>query len=860
VSPPRADSGLPVEAALPALRAALATHGAAVLEAPPGAGKSTVVPLALLDEPWALGRRLILLEPRRLAARAIAQRLAQSLGERVGETVGYRMRLDTRVSRATRLEVVTEGVLTRMLQEDPALEGVAALLFDEFHERSLQADLGLALALDARAQLTPSLKILVMSATLDGAAVARLLGDAPVVSAPGRVYPVETRYAGRGAPLLPEVAARGAETPEQLVARLVRRALHEQPGDVLVFLPGAREIRRVEALLGTDPPGSEVRVLPLYGELTGEQQDAALAPAAAGTRKVVLATNIAETSLTIPGVRVVVDSGLARRARFDPVTGMSALVTQRISRASAEQRQGRAGRLGPGVCYRAWSEGAHASLAPFTPPEIVAADLTPLALELASWGAREADSLAWLDAPPAALLASAADLLERLGALDSARRITPHGRDMARLGVHPRLAHLLLRARALGLAPLGARLAALLSERDLLRGAQAGRDADVRSRLELLRGEGNAAGAERGALERVRRQARDLERQLAERGASDDRSAREPARPAADLEAGLLLAFAYPDRIGRRRGPEGLAFTLTNGRGAAFADAQPLARREFIVAVDLDDRARDARILLAAPLERADLLEQFAGQLRRVDQVAWSTREQAVIARRTLELDALVLEEKPLAKADPEALRAAMLAGVRELGVAALPWERETRDLQARIEFLRAAPARAGEPPWPDVGDVALGASLDTWLAPWLEGVTRGEHLARVPLAAALRALLSYEQQRALEERAPPALLMPSGSRIRVDYQGEDAPAVAVRLQEVFGLAATPRLDRGRVPVTLRLLSPAQRPVQVTRDLASFWRGAYHEVRKDLRGRYPKHYWPEDPLVAEPTRGVRRRR
>ncbi|HEV2286022.1 MAG TPA: ATP-dependent helicase HrpB, partial [Steroidobacteraceae bacterium] len=460
MSPPRAASGLPVEAALPALAAALATHGAAVLEAPPGAGKSTVVPLALLDEPWVRGGRLILLEPRRLATRAVATRLAQSLGERVGETVGYRMRLDTRVSRATRLEVVTEGVLTRMLQEDPALEGVAGLLFDEFHERSLQADLGLALALDARAQLTPALRILVMSATLDGAAVARLLGHAPVVSVPGRLYPVTTHYLGRGLPLLPGGAARGAETPEQGIARLVRRALREEEGDVLVFLPGAREIRRVEGLLAAEAPGSGVRVLPLYGDLSGEQQDAALAPAPAGTRKVVLATNIAETSLTIPGVRVVVDSGLARRARFDPVTGMSALVTQRISRASAEQRQGRAGRLAPGVCYRAWSEGAQPSLAPFTPPEIVETDLTPLALELASWGAREAGTLAWLDVPPAALLASAADLLERLGALDAARRITPHGREMARLGVHPRLAHLLLRARAMGLTPLGARLAA----------------------------------------------------------------------------------------------------------------------------------------------------------------------------------------------------------------------------------------------------------------------------------------------------------------------------------------------------------------------------------------------------------------
>ena len=850
-------SGLPVDAALPALREALATRGCAVLQAPPGAGKSTVVPLALLEEPWMAGKRLIMLEPRRLAARAIAQRLAQTLGERVGETVGYRMRLDTRVSRATRLEVVTEGVLTRMLQDDPALDGVAALFFDEFHERSLQADLGLALSLDARAQLAPDLRLLVMSATLDGAAVARLLGDAPVVAAPGRVHPVETCYAGRGAPLLPGAPGVGGDSPEKIIARLTHRALREQAGDVLVFLPGAREIRRVRELLEEGGPEPGVRVLPLYGDLTAEQQDAALAPAAAGSRKVVLATNIAETSLTLPGVRVVVDSGLARRALFDPTTGMSRLETRRISRASADQRQGRAGRLGPGVCYRAWSEGAHQSLAAFTPPEIVEADLAPLALELASWGARDASSLAWLDAPPAAMLAAASELLERLGALGGERRITVHGRDMARLPVHPRLAHLLLRARELGSLPLGALLAALLSERDLLRGVAGGRDADIRTRLELVQGEAPGAA-------RVRRAARDLERQLAARArpGSAAESAHRGGSGDADRNAGLLLAHAYPDRIGRRRGAAGAGFTLTNGRGAAFAEAQPLARRELIVAVDLDDRERDARILLAAPLERAELLEEFAARIRRVDSVAWNTREQAVVARRTLELDALVLEEKPLADAPAAAVREAMLAGVRELGLASLPWEREARGLQARIEFLRAAPDRggAGETRWPMVTDAALADSLEVWLAPWLEGVTRREHLERVPLEKALRALLSFEQQRALDERAPVSLTMPSGSRIRVDYQGEDAPALAVRLQEVFGLAATPRVDRGRVPVTMRLLSPAQRPVQVTRDLASFWRSAYLEVRKDLRGRYPKHYWPENPLAAQPTRGVRRRR
>jgi ATP-dependent helicase HrpB len=851
--------GLPIDAALPQLRAAIAAHGAAVLQAPPGAGKSTVVPLALLTEEWAHGKRLIVLEPRRLAARAIAARMAATLGERVGATVGYRMRLDTRVSRATRVEVVTEGVLTRLLQEDPALEGVAAVIFDEFHERSLQADLGLALTLEARATLTPALRLLVMSATLEGTAVARLIGDAPVVSAAGRAFPVETRYAGRGLPPLPAAgAAATAHSPEQQLAQLVLRALREEHGDVLVFLPGAREIRRVQSLLGSAPAAAGVSVLPLYGELSGDEQDAALAPAAAGVRKVVLATNIAETSLTIEGVRVVVDSGLMRRARFDPATGMSRLETERISRASSEQRQGRAGRTAAGVCYRLWSEGAHATLAAFTPAEIQDADLAPLALELARWGTRDAGELRWLDAPPEASLASARALLARLGALEPDGRITRHGREMARLGVHPRLAHMLLCARALSSLPLAGELAALLSERDLLRGGAAARDADVRTRLELMRGEEQAASADRATLARARSSARDLVRQVRETAAEHGGKGGEDA--AGRASAGLLLAFAYPDRIGRRRGAQQGRYTLANGRGALFAEPQALARQEFIVAVDLDDRERDARIRLAAPLERVELLEHFAARIEERESVEWSSREQAVLARRTVRLDELVLEERPLADIPAEAAQRAMLLGVHELGIAALPWERDVRDLQARIEFVRAALAHGGtQAPWVSVSDASLMETLDTWLAPWLAGVTRREHLSRVPLAAALRALLTVPQQRQLEEWAPTHLTVPSGSRIRVDYLDDSAPLVAVRLQEVFGLAATPLLGPARVPVTFRLLSPAQRPVQVTRDLASFWRGAYAEVRKDLRGRYPKHYWPENPLEAQPTRGTGRR-
>ena len=841
-------SGLPIDAALPALRAALGDHHSAVLQAPPGAGKSTVVPLALLEEPWVRGRRILMLEPRRLATRAVAMRMAHTLGEPLGASVGYRMRLDTRVSRATRIEVVTEGVLTRLLQADPALEGVAALIFDEFHERSLQADLGLALSLDARANLAPELRLLVMSATLDGEAVAALLGGAPLVSAPGRMFPVEVRWSGRGLPPLP--AAGEQRRADEALAALVRRALREAEGDLLVFLPGAREIRRQQQLLAAAALEADALLLPLFGELAAAEQDMALAPAPAGRRKVVLATNIAETSLTLPGVRVVVDAGLMRRARFDPVSGMGRLETQRISRASAAQRCGRAGRTAPGVCFRLWSEGAHATLAPFTAAEILDSDLAPLALELAGWGVRDAAQLRWLDPPPPPMLSAARDLLQRLGAVDGAGRITAHGREMARLGVHPRLAHMLLRAATLGALPLATQLAALLGERDLLRGAAA-RDADVRTRLELLRGE-SSVSTERGALQRARRVARDLERQLAPHAA---------VLPAAQQpDAGLLLAFAYPDRIGRLRAGGGGRYALSNGRGAAFAEPQSLARQEFIVAVDLDDRERDARILLAAPLERAALLQHFAAALRSRESIAWEAREQAVIARRALSLDELVIEERPLNEVPVEAARAAMLEGVGALGLDALPWSEESRSLQARSEFVRRSLTGSAAEDWPALDEATLLATLPQWLGPYLDGITRREHLAQVPLAQALLARLDFAQQRRLAEWAPTHLAMPSGSRVRVDYRGESAPAVAVRLQEVFGLEASPRLGPQQLPLTFRLLSPAQRPVQVTRDLASFWRGAYAEVRRDLRGRYPKHYWPENPLEAQPIRGSRRPR
>jgi len=898
-----------------ALYEALGRHRDAVLQAPTGAGKSTLVPLALLEglaeqgRPRAAGGRILMLEPRRLAARAVAARMASLLGERVGATVGYRMRLDTRVSAATRIEVITEGVLTRMLQEDPALEGVAWLIFDEYHERSLQADLGLALALDARRELGAPFRVLIMSATLEAERIAGLLEDAQVVSVPGRVFEVQLRYLGRGPPLLPTGGGasgtrgggggnRGAEPNalERAVARAIWRALEESPGDVLVFLPGVGEIRRVQAELGAQALPHGVRVLGLYGQMSSEAQDAVLTPASAGTRKVVLATNVAETSLTIPGVTAVVDSGLVRRSRFDPVSGMSRLMLMRISRAASEQRTGRAGRVAPGICYRLWSEGAHASLAAATSPEILEADLAPLALELARCGIADAARLRWLDAPPAAALEQARELLVRLEALDARGaqglqgllgsqgaqapqgRLTSRGQEMARLPVHPRLAHMLLAARQLGCISLAARLAALLSERDLLHGGGLGagdglgpsgggrRDPDIRSRLELLQ----SAAASSLVVERLHQAARVLESAVARLatpraapriapGAASESAPRRglaPALPAADLP-GALLALAFPDRIGQRReGAEG-RYLLANGRGAVFTGHSSLAREALIVAVELDDREREARIDLAVPLSAAALEALFAGQIISEEHFGWEPGAAAVVARRVRSLGAIVLEEQLLPVADDERALPAMLEGLRQLGIGVLPWDAGARGLQARMQFVCAL-SRRDSADWPVSDDATLLAELPQWLGPYLAGITRRAALTRVALREALLARLSGTQRRALETLAPRELVVPSGSAISIDYLDAQAPCISVRLQEVFGLADAPRIGGGTVAVTLKLLSPAQRPVQITRDLAGFWRSSYAEVRKELRGRYPKHYWPENPLEAAPTRGTRR--
>jgi ATP-dependent helicase HrpB len=826
---------LPIAAALPELRRILAAGTGLVLQAPPGAGKTTAVPPALLDEPWVAGRRILMLEPRRLAARAAARRMAALRGEAVGETVGYRIRLDTRVGPRTRIEVLTEGILTRLLQEDPGLADVAAVIFDEAHERSLQGDLGLALCLEARAALRPDLRLVAMSATLEGERLAGLLGAA-VLRSEGRAFPVETRF----------LAHEPAGRPEEAVAAAVRRALAESAGDLLAFLPGEAEIRRTLSLLQDRVP-AQVDLHPLYGSLPAAAQDAAIRPAPAGRRKVVLATSIAETSLTIEGVRGVIDSGLSRVPRFDPARGMTRLATVRVSRAAADQRRGRAGREAPGICWRLWTAEADRGLAPQGRPEILEADLAPLALELAAWGA-EAGALAWLDPPPAAALAQARDLLQSLGALDPAGRITAHGIAMLTLPLHPRLAHLVLRGAALGLGPLACRLAALLGERDILRRPRgAAAEADLRPRLELLGALGHAAAShglavDRPAAQRVLEAARDLERRLG------IPPARRGGGPGADA-AGLLLAFGWPDRIARRRpGPEP-RYALANGGGAFLPGPEPLAAAEFLVVPELDGERREARIFLAAPIERADLETHLGERIATDDVVRWDPREAAVLARRRRQLGALVLDDRPLPDPDPAAVTAAMVAGIRELGLGCLPWSDALRAWRDRVAFAARLEPAAG---WPDLSDAALLAALEEWLAPFLGGLSRRSHLDRLDLDAALGTRLTPEQARALGRLAPTHVAVPSGSRLPIDYAG-DRPVLAVRLQEMLGMAETPAVAGGRVKLLLHLLSPARRPLAVTDDLASFWRGPYRQVKAEMRGQYPRHPWPDDPLQAAPT-------
>jgi ATP-dependent helicase HrpB len=788
------------------------------------------VPIALLGEEWLGLRRIVMLEPRRLAARAAASRMAEMLGERVGETVGYRIRHDTRVGPGTRIEVVTEGVLTRMLRGDPALESVGLVVFDEFHERSIHADLGLALTLQSRAILRPELRILVMSATLEGEPVARLLGGAPILTSEGRSFPVKTHHTAPPPGIRVDAA----------VAAAVRRALEVDDGDILAFLPGAAEIRRTERLLH----GLDADVIPLHGTLPRDLQDRALRPSPAGRRKVVLATSIAETSLTVDGVRVVVDSGQARVPRYSPRIGMTRLVTIRVSRDSADQRRGRAGRQAPGVCYRLWSVAEEAALLPRHAPEILEADLAPLALDLADAGVTDPGDLLWLDPPPAAALSEARGLLRCLGAVGDAGRITDHGRRIARHSLHPRLAHMVVRGRELGAAQLACELAALLAERDFLRRGDGPADADLILRLDLLRGTTQRDGVDRETLRRARAEV-GLCRGAGRGGLP------EPLK--SSPSPGLVLALAYPDRVAQRRPGATGKFVLRNGAGA-FLDDPALAGHDYLVAAELDGRRPESRVFLALPISLADLEAQFANAIVREDVLTWDGGSLAVVARRRRRLGALVLDDAPLANPDPDAVAPMLAEGIRREGVDRLPWTDAARQTRARLAFLHRLDST-----WPDVSDEALAGGLEGWLGPHVRGFRRVSDLRRVDLGEALLDLVPPELRGRLDQWAPTHVQVPTGSRIQVDYADPAGPVLAVRLQEMFGQVTTPTVGRGQVPVTLHLLSPARRPVQVTRDLAGFWRTTYFEVRKDLKGRYPRHHWPDDPLAASPTRHAKRR-
>jgi len=834
---------LPIFDILPVLQDALAHHSRVVLAAPPGSGKTTGVPPALLDAPWLGEGRILMLEPRRLAARAAARRMAERLNSKVGMQVGYRTRLDTKVSRDTRIEVVTEGILTRLLQRDPELSGVGLLIFDEFHERSLQADLGLALSLDVQENLRDDLRLLVMSATLQTQRICALLGDAPLIEGGGRSFPVDVSYQEDG-------SLRGGRIVERVVC-VVGRALREQDGDVLVFLPGVAEIRAAaEGLSIWDQRG--VRVCPLYGDLPREAQDQAILGDPSGRRRVVLATSIAESSLTIEGIKAVVDSGLARRPRFDPNTGLTSLQTQPVSLAEADQRAGRAGRLGLGTCYRLWSEADQRRLAPAPPAEIMEADLAPLVLDLAAWGVKDPGELRWLDHPPKGACAQAVELLQDLDAIDGEGRITATGRRLAELPMHPRLGHMVLYGKARGAGRLACDLAAFLSERDIVRRSGAPATADVTLRLRFLnfwREEGDAAARRAGidatACRRVEGVSRQWQRLLSR--SPEGETGFPPG-------AGTLLALAFPDRVAHRRASDSAVYRLASGRAARLSDDDPLTGAAYLACAHLDAGQREGRIYLAAEVAPEEIEAVLAHRIKTTEKVIWNDRMGRVEALGERRLGRLVLASHPLPEAQPERIVTALMVGIRCRGLQCLPWTEEDEQWRARVSCLRQWQPDAG---WPEMGDEALLETLEEWLAPWLAGMNRIEQLQRLEMSKILRARLDWPSQQRLAALAPTHLRVPSGSKKRLRYSVDSAPVLSVRLQELFGLQETPTVCEGRVKVLLHLLSPAQRPIQITQDLKGFWSNTYQEVKRELKGRYPKHYWPDDPWEAQPTARVR---
>ena len=813
---------LPIDTALPELTAVLRGRNVAVLVAPPGAGKTTRVPLALGGEPWAADRRILVLEPRRIAARAAATRMAKTLGENVGETVGLRVRFGSKTSRRTRIEIVTEGIFTRLILDDPMLENVAAVLFDEFHERSLDADLGLALARDVQKGLREDLRLLVMSATIDGARVAKLLDDAPVIAAEGRSFPVETKYLGRDArPIEPQLAD------------AIRRATRANAGSLLAFLPGAAEIRRTASLLdsGLDPATDLVT---LYGALAGEEQDRAIAPALAGRRKIVLATSIAETSITIEGVRMVVDSGLARVPRYEPDVGVTRLETIRVSRAAADQRRGRAGRLEAGICYRLWDEPQTAALEPYTRPEILSADLSSFALDLAAWGSRP-EQLSFLDPPPAPALKEANALLRELGALDSDGRITDEGRKLRRLPLPPRLARMVVDAAAENASLAAAEIAVLIGERGL-----GGDSVDVTARLDALRRDRSGRA----------RDARAMAARWAEIAAPEN-----AAHHNSDVSTGALLALAYPERIAKNRGGAAGAFVLANGRGAQIDPASALAREPYLAIAELVGSAAAGRILLAAPIAAGEIEARFADRIETREEINFDPASASLRQRGLRRLGAITLTEQPMPIEPTDAAARILAEGIARLGVERLPWTKALRQWRDRVMFLR----RAEGDSWPDLSDPALAADMD-WLAGLVAGKTSLAALSADDVAGALTSRLPYAQQRRLEAEAPTHFTAPTGSQVPIDYEADGGPKISIRVQELFGLGRHPSIAAGKIPLLVELLSPAHRPVQMTRDLPGFWRGSYAAVRAEMRGRYPKHPWPDDPIAATATRRAKPRK
>jgi ATP-dependent helicase HrpB len=810
---------LPIDAVLDELRATLAGRASAVLVAPPGAGKTTRVPLALMDEAWLQDRKILVLEPRRIAARAAAKRMAHSLSEPVGERIGLRARMVSKTGPKTRIEVITEGVFTRMILDDPELSGVGAVLFDEFHERSLDADLGLALALDCQGSVRQDLRILPMSATLDGARVAQLLGNAPVIASEGRAFPVDTRYLGRDA---------NARIEDQM-AQAVILALRTESGSILAFLPGQGEIRRVEDQLKERISDPNILLAPLHGAMDTKAQDLAIESAPEGKRKVVLATSIAETSITIAGVRVVIDSGLARVPRFEPDVGVTRLETVRVSRAGADQRRGRAGRTEPGVCYRLWDEPQTRSLPAFNEPEIRSADLAGLLLDCAEWGTADPGSLSWLDPPAAAAIDAARSELTQLEALDADGHITAIGRWLRSLPLPPRLARMVISAAEAGQAEGAAEIAAVIVERGL-----GGNDLDLAHRLDTFH------------RDRSRR-AHDM-RRLAAGWARIARSGRSTQEPREDMSIARLLALAFPERIGKARGAPG-QFLLANGRGANLDTTHSLARSPFLVAAELSGSAASTRILLAASADEADILAVAGARIHETDEVEFDREAAALRSRRVQRLDRITLTSEPRAVVANDETARLLADGIVQLGLSRLPWSKPQMQLRDRVGFLRAA----GENEWPDLTDAALAETIAEWLAPSLSSKTKLSDIGADDLGRALELLLPWNLRRRLEEEAPTHFEAPTGNRHAIDYGTAGAPALHVRVQELFGLTQHPSIANGKMPLTLHLLSPARRPIQITRDLTGFWKGSWATVKAEMKGRYPRHPWPDDPASAAPT-------